>query len=182
MTAPTPTQAELEAATALEQYLAEMMTVRYQIPTVQQLSMFLVAHRAEPIAESALQTACQKLIAYRDRAGALAFQLEKADDFINQMRMVLDGQPADSAESEEHKRADENYASYERVKALYSAVMSDPAQAHAAELEAILEECADAMDAVITAGGSAKRHLPEVAGKSSALLATLERERKEMTK
>jgi len=47
MTAPTPTPSELEMAKELEKYLAEMMTVRYQIPTVQQLSMFLAAHRAD---------------------------------------------------------------------------------------------------------------------------------------
>lgn len=38
----------------------------------------------------ALAKACQKLIDYRDRAGAVNFQLEKADDFIRRIREALD--------------------------------------------------------------------------------------------
>lgn len=36
-----------------------------------------------------LREACQMLIAYRDTAGPLNFQLEKADDFINLIRAAL---------------------------------------------------------------------------------------------
>ena len=48
MTTPTPSQAERESAIALEKYLAECMTVRYQIPSAQKLADFLAAHRAAP--------------------------------------------------------------------------------------------------------------------------------------
>jgi hypothetical protein len=37
----------------------------------------------------AMLEACEKLIAYRDRAGAINFQLEKADDYIRMMRAVI---------------------------------------------------------------------------------------------
>ena len=37
-----------------------------------------------------LLAACKKMIAYRDRAGAINFQLEKADDFIRLMRIAVD--------------------------------------------------------------------------------------------
>lgn len=36
-----------------------------------------------------LATAARRLIAYRDAAGALNFQLEKADDFINELRAAI---------------------------------------------------------------------------------------------
>ena len=58
------------------------------------------AHRAAPPDESTLQAACRKLIIYRERVGALNFQLEKADDFINLMRAALDGLPADPAQAQ----------------------------------------------------------------------------------
>lgn len=38
---------------------------------------------------AALRTAASRLLSYRDTAGALNFQLEKADDFLNQMRHAL---------------------------------------------------------------------------------------------
>lgn len=39
--------------------------------------------------EPDLLVACEKLVAYRDRAGAGNFQLEKADDFIHMMRAAI---------------------------------------------------------------------------------------------
>lgn len=36
-----------------------------------------------------LLAACKALVDYRDRAGALGFQLEKADDYINQLRAAI---------------------------------------------------------------------------------------------
>jgi hypothetical protein len=36
-----------------------------------------------------LLAACKALVEYRDRAGALGFQLEKADDYINQIRAAI---------------------------------------------------------------------------------------------
>lgn len=36
-----------------------------------------------------LLAACKALVEYRDRAGALGFQLEKADDYINGMRAAI---------------------------------------------------------------------------------------------
>ena len=58
-------------------------------------SKFIAAARSavpELIAEiERLQAACQGLIDYRDRNSALNFQLEKADDFIHQMRVALEG-------------------------------------------------------------------------------------------
>ena len=36
-----------------------------------------------------LLAACKALVDYRDRAGALGFQLEKADDYINQIRAAI---------------------------------------------------------------------------------------------
>ena len=104
MTTPPPTQAELEAAAAIITCYMPQLEFRSQ----KNIAQIIAAHRAEPPAESALQASCQELIAYRDRVGALNFQLEKADDFINLIRYALDGLPA------------------------------DPAQAHAAELENLL--------------------------------------------
>jgi len=87
MTMPTPTQAELEAAVALEKYLAEYMIVRYQIPTAQKLADFLAAHRAEPSATL-----------------APTFNLDPAHDdkiarqeVIERARSVFADQPADPA-------------------------------------------------------------------------------------
>jgi hypothetical protein len=39
--------------------------------------------------ESDMIEAMKAMIDYRDRAGALGFQLEKADDFINRMRVLI---------------------------------------------------------------------------------------------
>jgi hypothetical protein len=58
--------------------------------------LFVAAARTavpELIAEvRRLRAACHGLIDYRDRNSALNFQLEKADDFIHQMRIALEGQ------------------------------------------------------------------------------------------
>ena len=36
-----------------------------------------------------LLAVCEALIAYRDSAGPLNFQLEKADDYINRLRVII---------------------------------------------------------------------------------------------
>lgn len=54
--------------------------------------MQVVNRRAE-LAESAnttLLAACKGLVEYRRRAGALNFQLEKADDYIRMMKSAID--------------------------------------------------------------------------------------------
>lgn len=85
----TPTPADYATAEAVAVWMGhEPRFVR------DRLAQIIAAHRAEPLAESALRTACRKLISYRDR-NTLNFQLEKADDFINQIRAALEGQPAD---------------------------------------------------------------------------------------
>jgi len=66
-------------------------------PSRETIARIIAAHR--PPADPALQDTCQKLIAYRDQAGALNFQLEKADDFINLMRAGLDEQPTNPAQA-----------------------------------------------------------------------------------
>jgi hypothetical protein len=43
-----------------------------------------------------LAAVCEQLISYRDRAGAINFQLEKADDYHRLLRAALDATPADS--------------------------------------------------------------------------------------
>lgn len=60
----TPTPDEFEAAQALQKYLAELMVVRYQIPTVRQLANWLSAHCAKPSAVPAreLETAAQNVL------------------------------------------------------------------------------------------------------------------------
>ena len=50
------------------------------------LSLKAAALEAE---DAGLKAACKGLIDYRDRVGPLGFQLEKADDFIGQMRAAI---------------------------------------------------------------------------------------------
>ena len=37
-----------------------------------------------------LKTVCEKLLDYRRKVGALNFRVEKADDYLNQIRAILD--------------------------------------------------------------------------------------------
>lgn len=58
----------------------------------------LIHERNEARAQAAqLREVCEQFIAYRDRAGAINFQLEKADDYFRAIRAALSATPADSA-------------------------------------------------------------------------------------
>jgi len=49
-----------------------------------------LAANAGLFAESpAMLEACEQLLSYRDRAGAINFQLEKADDYLRAIRTVI---------------------------------------------------------------------------------------------
>lgn len=44
---------------------------------------------SEKLRVAALETACSKLLDYRQRAGAMNFALEKADDYLRQIEMAM---------------------------------------------------------------------------------------------
>ena len=90
MNTPTPTTAERKVAEVIVNAIVSDFEQQLDWRAELMITRILIAHR-QP-ANLALQNVCQQLIDYRDHVGPLNFQLEKADDFINQMRVVLDAE------------------------------------------------------------------------------------------